>query len=224
MQDSAMWIALLVFAAVVSLLVLSSRGKSSPTREALQELARQTHGTFKRKAVGFAQVVEIQSRGWPLTFEVANSLDGAGDSIASYQHLRSQGRYRMAQRFELQLQRKAAKGPSWTLHSPGGTIIELGIDEIDHSFTVRTTDVGIATALLNDPSVSPHLTSIIRSTSAMYVGPLRNGVLRSANGDIGAIIVYEDLAEVAVDHLKAIQDTMISLLDALAQRQVALHP
>ena len=223
MSDSFILIALIVFVVVAIVLVASTRGKASPRQQALAEFARQTHATVTRKVAGFATVVNLESDGWSITIEASSNQEGPGDLLVPHQNLQVSSEYRAARPYELQLLPKGAPGIAWAIQTTSGSTMKVGIEEIDHSFAIRTTDPSLAIALLKDTSVREKLHSAKQNSSSIYAGPERT-ILGQVDHEKGIVIFHETDETVTVARLFLIQELITCLANRLVQQGVAMRP
>lgn len=199
-------LAVAAFLLLAFLLLLSNRGKTSPTQSALRDLAAQTGGTYQRKSVGFGQVVEFEQGGHRFVFETTGSLAGSGDAIASYQSLRAFVSYQPVQPFELTLDPKNVREITLTLKPSDVSQVILGIPAIDDGYSVRASDSQIAAALLNDAAVQRQLATAAARTSRLAIGP----------HDGNAWVAFGEEEEALTgERLLAIRDLLTALLAAL---------
>ena len=205
---------LVVVCALGALLMWSDHDKPAPTREALRKFAERSDGAYRRTAVGFGAVVELRVQGWPLVFEVANTLGGPGDSIASYRSFRASGVFRAATPFELTLEPRSVPA-SGQAAGGGATEALLGIPEINAAYRVRTTDAQIGARLLGDPALRQRLAQASQRASRVTIGP-HDGAVWVAFG--------EDETQLTPERLMSIRDLLVSLLDAAVAQQLALPP
>jgi hypothetical protein len=101
--------------------------------------------------------------------------------------------------------------------------MKVGIEEIDHSFAIRTTDPSLAIALLKDTSVREKLHSAKQNSSSIYAGPERT-ILGQVDHEKGIVIFHETDETVTVARLFLIQELITCLANRLVQQGVAMRP
>ncbi len=204
---------IVAFFVIAVLLLLSNRGKTGPVESALRTLAAQTSGVYRRKFVGAGQMVEFSQGGRHFTFEVASSLAGSGDAMASHLRLRASVPFQPIQPFELVLDPKAVREIVIRLKKTAAVDTLLDIPPIDDVYRVRTSDPQMAVALLSDAVLQRQLAAVAKHTSRLAIGPHNNRAW---------IAFGEDEEQVSGERLLAIRDLLATFLTALERYGVAV--